>query len=115
MEEYVLIFGRFVLGVDIALLIVMIWCVHFNFKNLYRHNYVSQDISFRTIMLIMSVVYSIANFEAFKRHVNTFVVSKPYLLTYDTVESLLSDRTLMLFTAIFMVFLTKKYIPSWFR
>lgn len=116
MDEYIQVFGWTVLIVDICLLLVMLWCVYCNFSKLYHHDYTAKDISFRTIMMVMSIVYVLANLEAFKRHFNIFWThTSDSTITRDTVESLLSDRGYMLVTAIFMLFLTRKYLPAWFK
>lgn len=115
MNEYICIFWWFVLAVDLALMVVLLWCVTVNYRKIFYHYLVIDDIDFRVLLLMMCSLYSGANFEAFRRHVKTFLIDKTYSLNVDVVESLLTDRGLMLATSVFMYLLTIKYKSSWSR
>jgi hypothetical protein len=109
MDEYVRIFGWITMGLDVLLLTGCCYCVYYNAKYLIDYAYKIQDVSFRTLMLGLTVAYSLANSEALKRHIDTFLYRDGFKLTEDMVDSLLSDRSFMLITGMFVLALTLKF------
>lgn len=114
MTEYVQTFGRIVLVVDVAVLIVVGWFLVYNFFRLFKYkDGGTNDVRYRCLMFVAGLFYFNANKEAFTRHIHTFIVTKVTTLNHDTVDSLLSDRMFMLGTGIVMLLLTYIHLPKW--
>jgi len=115
MNEYVNVLGRMTLIIDVLVLIAAVYCVYHNVLYLIKYEYSIKDVQFRVIVLCMGFAYSLANYQAFKRHLDTFIFNPILKLTEESVDSLLSDRGYMLFTGVFMVLLTINWKPTWFH
>lgn len=115
MGEYVKIFGWVTLGVDVILLVACCFCLYCNTVYLINYSYIKKDVSFRAWMWLISTAYALANFEALKRHIDTFIYKDGFRLTEEMVNSLLSDRGFMLFTGMCLIGLTLKYKTEWFE
>jgi len=114
MNEYVKVFGWFTLSVDVITLLVSCWCVYHNAKYLLNYTYKIKDVPFRLLMTGMTSYYLLANSEALKRHIDTFIIKNSLILSEDMVGSLLTDRCGMLIVSGFMILLTCKYVPEWY-
>lgn len=100
--------------INLLLLGVVLWLVYYNYRKCYTLDVTALDYNFYLLQLQSSVSFGLANIvAAYVNYMLFFVLDLKIPLHLSFLRYI--DRLCMLIHSLYLVLMSTKYIPNWFK